>query len=45
MHPSVSQHLHSDECNILVAEYQKCNEEVYMKKYKINLRNVFKVVP
>ena len=32
MHPTMSKHLHSEECNLLVIEYDKCNREVISKK-------------
>ena len=31
MHPDLSAHLHSDECNAIIAELQKCHQEVCAK--------------
>lgn len=33
MHPDLSPHLHSPECNALIRELHKCHEDHPMKKY------------
>ena len=32
MHPNLANHLHTPECNALIAEYKKCVEEVNKEK-------------